>query len=70
MLTKDLFTEKDGESFCPARLGLIAGLITFIVLSVYSVIHTGTFDFMGFGTGFGSLVGGSGAGIWMKGKAE
>jgi hypothetical protein len=70
MLVKDLFTEKDGESFCPARLGLLVGLITFICLSFLAVFHGKDFDPQNWGIGYGSLLGGGGAGIWAKGKSE
>jgi len=69
-ILKDLVTEKDGESYCPARIGMLVGLMVFIALSIYAVLHGKDFDPMQWGGGYGSLLGGGGAGIWAKGKAE
>lgn len=67
---KALLTESDGVSWCPARLGLLVGLMTFICLSAYAIFHGGAFDPQNWGIGYGSLLGGGGAGIFAKGKVE
>jgi hypothetical protein len=69
-MIKDLFTEKDGESFCPSRLLLILGGIVFLTLAVYSVLHGKEFNAQDFGLGYGGLLGGGGAGIALKGRTE
>lgn len=43
MLIKDLFTEKDGESFCPLRAGFIIGFLILIGLTLKDVADGKTF---------------------------
>jgi len=69
-IIKDLVTEADGESFCPERVLLIIGALVFLGLAVFAVFHGKDFNAQDYGIGFGSLLGGGGAGIWAKGKAE
>ena len=69
-IIKDLITEKDGESYCPERLLLIAGVVVFLALAMYAVWHGKDFNAQDYGIGLGSLLGGGGAGIWAKGKSE
>ena len=71
MKLTDIFTENDGDTFCPGRVALILGVLVFIGLSTYSVVYLAQkFDAMGYGTGFGGLTGGSLAGIWAKSKTD
>lgn len=69
-ILKDCVTEKDGESYCPSRIMLMLGVLSFIALSCLAVYLGQKFSAMDWGTGFGSLLGGGGAGIWAKGKSE
>jgi hypothetical protein len=69
-LIKDCLTGKDGESYDVGRLLWILGVLAFIGLSIYSLCNKGTFDPMNWGTGYGAILGGGGAGIGMKSKTE
>lgn len=67
---QDIITESDGVSFCPLRLLLIIGAIAFIALTALSVLHGAIFSYQEYGTGYGTLLGAGGAGIFAKGKVE
>ena len=68
---KDCITETDGESIDVIRLLLIAGVICFLILSIFDVIVAKhPFEFMGFGTGLGGLLGGGGSGMAIRGRLE
>lgn len=69
-LLKDIFTGKDGETYDVGRiLWFIFGL-SFIVFSAVELYHGGHFSANDFGLGSGSLLGGGGVGIGLKGKTE
>jgi hypothetical protein len=67
---KDLVTESDGVSYCPARLLWITGAIAFIMLSFYAAIHGKDFNSQDFGLGYGGLLAGGGSSVLLKGKVE
>ncbi len=67
---KDLFTESDGVSFCPARLLWIIGSLSFISLSFVAVWHGKDFNAQDWGLGYGGLLAGGGGAIALKGKVE
>lgn len=69
-LIKDCITGIDGQSVDVGRLLWIAGAITFLVLSVYHAYKHGTFDPLSYGTGYGGVLAGGGAGIGMKAHTE
>lgn len=69
-LIKDCATGKDGVSYDVGRILWIVGVLSFIGLSVVSIIKSGTFDAMNWGTGYGSLLVGGGAGVGLKSKTE
>ena len=52
------------------RLLWILGVFAFIGLSVYALYRGGTFDPLNWGTGYGAILGGGGAGIGLKSKTE
>ncbi len=68
---KDLFTEKDGESFCVAKVLWFCGVIGFITLAAWSIIvHGNAFNAQDYGVGLGTTLGGGGLGVAQKGKTE
>ncbi|WP_020474575.1 hypothetical protein [Zavarzinella formosa] len=67
---KDCLTGKDGESFDIGRALWMAGALAFIGLSLYSLYRGGAFDPINWGTGYGAILGGGGAGVAMKSKTE
>jgi hypothetical protein len=67
---KDCLTGKDGESYDIGRVLWIVGVFTFIGLSFYAVMRSGTFDPLNWGAGYGALLGGGGAGVALKAKTE
>lgn len=69
-ILKDFLTEKDGESYCPARALLILGALAFIGLAIYNAMQGKLFDPQAYGLGYGGLLAGGGGGILMKGKTE
>jgi hypothetical protein len=68
---KMLLTEDDANSIWSLpHTGLALGILTFVGLAVWHVvINHAQFDAMNYGTGFGALLGGGGAGILMNGKS-
>ncbi|MCE9566381.1 MAG: amino acid ABC transporter substrate-binding protein [Planctomycetes bacterium] len=66
----DCITGIDGESADIGRVLWVLGALAFLGLSVYAVLKSGTFDGMGFGAGYGGVLGGGGAAIGMKAKTE
>ena len=67
---KDIITGLDGESADIGRLLWIVGALVFFALSIYAVYRTGTFNPTDFGTGFGLILAGGGAGIGLKAGTE
>lgn len=67
---KTSLTEADNESFDIFRISLALAMLAFIVLAAYTTFHTGSFDMIGYGTGFGALLGGGGIGIGVRAKME
>ena len=67
---KHSLTEEDNETYDLFRLSLAIAMIAFVGLAIYSVIKTGQFDMVGYGTGFGALLGGGGLGVGMRAKFE
>ncbi len=45
-LVKDVFTEKDGVSFCPVRAAFIIGFIALLGYSTYDIINSTKPTFM------------------------
>ncbi|OWK42218.1 amino acid ABC transporter substrate-binding protein [Fimbriiglobus ruber] len=69
-LIKDCVTGKDGESYDVGRVLWVVGALSFLGLSIYAAFKSHTFDPLSFGTGYGGILGGGGAGIGMKAKTE
>lgn len=67
----DLFTEKNGNAWSLARVAWAVSLITFLGLSSYDVLVSGTsFDMQAFGIGLGAVVVAGGAAIGFQAKTE
>lgn len=64
---RDILTEDDNRTWCVARLSLVLGLLSFIMLATIHVWHNASFNPAEYGLGLGSLFGG--AGILIGGKA-
>lgn len=68
---KDIFTEKDGDSYCVAKVLWFFGVVGFIGLATWAVvIHGKDFNAQDYGIGLGSVLGGGGIGVAQKGKTE
>ena len=57
---KHLFTEQDGERWCPVRLfGIgfaILGSTTYLLLAIWTVVHQhNALDYVSFGTGLSAV---------------
>ena len=63
---KDLITEDDGESYCIARVLLLASFISFVGFSGYEVYNTKAFRMTDFGTGIMTILTGGAAVIGAK----
>lgn len=64
-------TEDDANSvFCPVRVVWMLGALVFLGLAIYGALQEKKFDLLDFGTGFGALMGGSGASLYFKTKGE
>ena len=68
--TRSLLTEDDADKvWCPVRLLFVAGTLVYLGLAIVTVAVLKTpFDYLAFGTGFGGIMGGSGAALFMKAK--
>jgi hypothetical protein len=59
---KDCCTENNGTSYCPFRVSGFAfsagACPTFTACAVWTTIQTGHMDYMAFGAGFASIMGG------------
>lgn len=67
---KDCVTGIDGESYDIGRAALALVSIGFVVFAGWAVFHGKDFNPQDYGIGAGSILGGGGAGIAMKGKTE
>lgn len=68
---KDIFTEKDGVSFDPARLLWILGTFIFFGLTIYTtILAPANFNMINFGIAFGGILAGGGASIKIKETTE
>lgn len=65
-----MFTGKDNTTLDLGRILWAKGSVVFAGLSVYHVVHTGTFDYVAFGTGFAAVLAAGGAAIWAKKDTE
>lgn len=70
MRIKDLFTGKDNATLDLGRILWAKGSVVFSGLSIYHVIHTQTFDYVAFGTGFAGILAAGGAALWAKKDTE
>lgn len=69
VITK-LFTGVDNKTPDLLRVLVFVGAIFMVIYSGVSVYRTGNFDPMAFGTGFGGLLAGGGAGVGFKRLTE
>lgn len=71
---KDLFTEKDGESFCPVRFGFITGILLYFCFSIHDIMAVKDFKFMeharDFASGLGDILGFGGGAVAVKSLSE
>lgn len=69
-LLNDIFTEKDGETYCVGRVLWVAGCVLFYLLAMWAVFHGKDFDPQNYGLGLGGVLAGGGAGVALKGREE
>lgn len=70
-LLRSISTEDDDDKvFCPVRVIWLLGSLVFLGLTVYDAWQEKKFDPQQFGTGFGVLMGGGGASLYLKDKGE
>ncbi len=69
-IIKDSFTGKDGVTYDIGRMLWVKGAIIYNALSVYTVIHNHTFDFVAWGTGFGAVLAAGGIALFIKKDTE
>lgn len=61
----------DGETYDPARIYGALAVLTFLLLSIYSVVvNNAPWDAQAYGIGFGSLLLGFGLGVIVKSETE
>ena len=68
----DLITERDGQTWCPARIIWILGVIVYLVFTGYTVIHGQghVFDYTSFATGFSTILAAGAAAVRIKLDSE
>ena len=62
----DILTEPDNETFCIIKSMAAIGTFAFISMGITHIILNHAFDFMGFGTGMGAIMGAAGVGTKFK----
>jgi len=62
----DILTEPDNETYCIIKAMAAVGTFAFIGLGITHIVLNHTFDFMGFGTGLGAIMGSAGVGAGFK----
>jgi hypothetical protein len=67
---KKLVSGIDNETPDIARISIAASVPVFLGLAIYATIKTHNFDYLGFGGGFATLVGGISVAIGLKAKTE
>lgn len=67
---KHILTGIDGDTYDPARVLWIVGIVAFLALSGYGVYKSGTFDMVNFGIAYGTLLGAGAAGCKIKESTE
>lgn len=67
---KHLFTGIDNQTYDVGRVLWVMGVIVLLGLSIVSVFLSHEFNAINFGTGFGGILAGGGAGIGLKAKTE
>lgn len=65
-----LTTEKDNETFCPARILWVLSSLMYFGLAWYQVWHTKNFDYVQFATGFAALQASGAAAVKIKETTE
>jgi hypothetical protein len=76
-VVRDCCTENNGTSYCPFRVtGFTFGSLAcpaFNLCALWTTLQTGHFDYMSFGAGFASMMGGLAllaAGVAMKARTD
>jgi len=69
-IVKNITTEKDGITWCPARILWILGSMAYFILAGYQVWHTKQFDYVAFGTGFAAIQAAGAAAVRIKIQTE
>ncbi|MGH8280693.1 MAG: amino acid ABC transporter substrate-binding protein [Gammaproteobacteria bacterium] len=64
----DMFYQNDG-TLDLSRVLMTVLVLAYIGQSAYALIRGQAFDWQSFGVGGGALLGGSGAGVWLHGRA-
>jgi len=62
----DILTEPDNETYCIIKTMAALGTFSFIGLGIAHLILNHAFDFLGFGTGLGAIMGSAGVGAHFK----
>lgn len=65
-----MLTGIDGETYAVSRVLWVLGALVFLGLTIFVVIHTGTFNFTEFGLALASILGGGGAGVKLTETTE
>lgn len=69
-MLKHCSTEKDGVTYCPARILWIAGSIAYFLYGGYQVWHSKTFDYVAFATGFAAIQASGAGAVKIKETTE
>ena len=69
-LFKDILTGIDNKTYDNVRVYMLLGVLTYLACTVYHLYDDNVFDFVAFGSGFGVIMAGGGAGIGLKMKTE
>lgn len=67
---RSLLTNNDNETFCVVRVGGLLAILVGLGLTIWVVIHTGTFNLVEFGAGIGTLLGSVAGGVRLKHVAD
>jgi hypothetical protein len=69
-IVRDWFTGPDGETWDPARMLWIAGIVAFLAFTGHEVYKSDKFDMMNFAMAYGTLLAAGAAGVKIKETTE
>jgi len=65
-----VLTGIDGQTYDPARVLWVVGVLAFLVFAGWELVRSGKFDMLNFATGYGLMLASGAAGVKIKETSE